>query len=310
MDFQSDRPWLGRWIISSKRLLMRFLWKLLGQEFVLREERTLKILSQHQYALETLEADILRLHRLRLQLSQKEESPESLRSPSPPVSWDRLAYTGRLRGDENYLARSATDLVSVFRDKHPVLDLGCGPGTFLSLFREAQIPAYGVDANEEAVKTCLDRGLRAERADAVEHLLSLPENSLGGIASFHLVEHLDAEALEALLTLSLSRLRPGGQIVIETPDPRSLLVLSQDFFKDPSHLRPLHPEGLLILMEEIGFVEVRIQGRFPFGANEKLPAPPKDASSYLRDLVKALNEHLCSFRSVVLYGKKTLSSHG
>ncbi len=53
-------------------------------------------------------------------------------------------------------------------------------------------------------------------------------------------------------------LKPGGMAIFETPNPQNLLVGACDFYKDPSHMRPLHPDAQRFLMEYRGFSRVRI----------------------------------------------------
>lgn len=305
-NYISHRPLWGGLIVRAKRFLLHFLWKMLGPEITTRERQLLNLFEEQRFVLEGLLCNVSRLDRIYTRLYAQQDTSPSPPSfgPSHPISWNKLQYKNRLRGDESYISNASRDLVAFFQDHHPVLDLGCGPGLFLSLLHEARIQAYGVDVDEDAVLHCLDNGLQAERAEAREHLMSLEPDLLGGIFASHLFEHLDADSLESVLELCLSRLRPSGRILIETPDPRSLWVFSQDFYRDPSHMRPLHPEGLTVLMEQIGFLDISHEGRFPFGPEERLPEPPGDAPIYLHDLVKRLNEHLCEFRSFVVRAQK------
>ena len=55
------------------------------------------------------------------------------------------------------------------------------------------------------------------------------------------------------------QLRPGGVIILETPNPENLSVSSHWFFLDPTHRNPLPPVTLAWLVRERGFVDPRIE---------------------------------------------------
>jgi 2-polyprenyl-3-methyl-5-hydroxy-6-metoxy-1,4-benzoquinol methylase len=151
------------------------------------------------------------------------------------------------------------------------LDVGCGRGEWLALAAGRRCPASGIDANPVAVDHCRSRGLRAEAGDAVEFLRAAPEETLGVVTMFHVVEHLPAEYLLTLLPLVFRKLRPGGLIAIETPNPGNLLMGSHYFWNDPTHRRPL-PEALLTFMLEFaGFAVIRRASLNPFPPEDRLP---------------------------------------
>ena len=88
---------------------------------------------------------------------------------------------------------------------------------------------------------------------------------------FHVVEHLPPEHLLALLPLIARKLRAGGLLAIETPNPGNLLMGSHYFWNDPTHRRPL-PEALLrFMLEYTGFAVIEASGLNPFPAENHLP---------------------------------------
>lgn len=177
-------------------------------------------------------------------------------------------------------------------DPHePVLDLGSGRGEWLEVLKKAGVEAYGVELNEHFVSSCLDRGLEVRRAEAVEHLASVPEGSLAAVTAFHLAEHLPVEQLLELVDLSVRALRPGGMLIVETPNPDNLVVGASTFYLDPSHVRPLNADFLRFLVASRGFVEVEV--RFLHSAAGL--HPPDTASPWASDLlplVAAINDRL------------------
>lgn len=133
------------------------------------------------------------------------------------------------------------------------LDLGCGRGEWLELLGENGFDASGVDLDEGMLAACRERGLSVEMADALERLASLPDNSLSVISAFHVVEHLPFEVLQTLVAQCERVLRPGGLLIMETPNPENLVVGTNHFYLDPSHLKPIPHQLLAFLVEYHGF---------------------------------------------------------
>lgn len=65
---------------------------------------------------------------------------------------------------------NADDLTVVERCRGPVLDVGCGPGRFVSALAERGIPALGVDLAPTAVRLTRGRGGSALRRDVFARL--------------------------------------------------------------------------------------------------------------------------------------------
>jgi SAM-dependent methyltransferase len=184
----------------------------------------------------------------------------------------------------------------------PVLDLGCGRGEALALLHDHGIEARGVDDSARMVATCRARGLAADQGDLFAALAAAPPGSLGAVTSFHVVEHLPIGALDRLVRLAWGALRPGGVLVLETPSPLSLVVAARNFWLDPTHVRPVHPESLRLMYELAGFDPIERLDLRPFAAAERLPeidlarlAPEQRA---LADAVNRLRDHL----DELLYG--------
>ncbi len=191
---------------------------------------------------------------------------------------------------------------SQFRGSGEVLDLGCGRGEALALLGARGIPARGVDSNAEMVARCGEKKLAAEVGDLFEVLAGATAESLGGVISFHVIEHLPAAALEQLVLLSWRALEPGGVLILETPSPLSLVVGARNFWLDPTHQRPVHPESLELLFEEAGFEGVERIDRQPFADSERLPElPTAELTGDVQRLAHEIN-HLRDQLDSLLYG--------
>jgi SAM-dependent methyltransferase len=148
----------------------------------------------------------------------------------------------------------------------PLLDIGCGRGEWLELLREWNIPASGVDSNRALVESGRERGLPIIEADLMEHLRRLPDESLGALTGFHIIEHLPLETLLRLLDESVRVLKPGGLVIFETPNPENVLVGSCNFYFDPTHRNPLPAPVMKFFLESRGLNGVRIMRLNPSDA--------------------------------------------
>ena len=122
-----------------------------------------------------------------------------------------------------------------------VLDIGCGRGEFLEQLRSRGLSPVGVDTNVAAIDEVLAQDLDGICADAFDYLTAQPDAALDGAVMFHLVEHMPISATAGLLDLLHRKVRPGGLLVIETPNPENLRVGSHTFWLDPTHVRPVPP---------------------------------------------------------------------
>lgn len=185
----------------------------------------------------------------------------------------------RYRGTEEEIAERISRFLPNLEGRGEVLDLGCGRGEALAVLRGRDIAARGVDLSASMVAECHRKGLTAEEGDLLEYLGSVPAGRFGGIVSFHVIEHLPPEVLDRLVRLAWRALRPGGVLILETPNPLSLVVAARNFWLDPTHKRPVHPESLKLSLELAGFDPVERVDLRPFPEVERLPEIRLDALS-------------------------------
>lgn len=210
-----------------------------------------------------------------------------------------LELERRFRGTEDEIRDRISYAIPSLRDaaEHGgVLDLGCGRGETLAALADAGIPARGVDASASMVDRCRERGLEADEGDLFEMLAGVEEGSLGGVVSFHVVEHLPPESLDRLARLAFRALAPGGSLILETPNPLSVVVAARSFWIDPTHRRPVHPDTLQLLVRLAGFDPVERLDLRPFPPESRLPeidlAPLPEAQRALADRVNRLRDRL------------------
>jgi O-antigen chain-terminating methyltransferase len=287
---------------TSERLSER-----LDQAFE-RLARSEERLAETSRALEAVERGgneqeerLVRLER-RVRRDASGAAPAAAASPSetsgaadPP---DYFAFEARMRGPRDLVRERQSVYVDDFFDASPVVDLGCGRGEFLELMREAGVEATGVDFDMDMVEECRANGLKAEPADVLGYLGRLDDRSLGGIFSAHLIEHLTPAVLFQLLELAAAKLRAGGLLVVETPNPLSLYALA-NFWSDLSHAQPLHPATLEFLVHQAGFreTELRFLGDVP--EHERLRRVPLPADGALAGAREALDADVDRLNDVV-----------
>lgn len=173
----------------------------------------------------------------------------------------------------------------------PVLELACGRGEFLQLLGEAGLAARGVDSDAGMVEAARAGGLEVTDADALEHLRSLPDDTLHGVFSAHFAEHLQPDVLEQVVAESARVLAPGGTFVAATPNAACLSVLGHDFWRDPTHVRFYEPRLLAFYCVKAG-LEVVETGGNPLnspGAPPESLAPDTSVAADLRpDMVRMI----------------------
>ena len=145
-----------------------------------------------------------------------------------------------------------------FDSECKVADLGCGRGEWLELMAEAGFEAHGVDLDEGMLDDCRERGLSASKEDAFTYLRALSDESIAIVSGFHLAEHLSVDYLHNLVRESLRVLKPGGLLIMETPNAENLIVGANNFYMDPTHKRPIPPLSFSFLMEFYGFARIKI----------------------------------------------------
>lgn len=138
------------------------------------------------------------------------------------------------------------------------VDLGCGRGEWLELMRENGIDVQGIDLDQGMLEAAHESGLNATHGDAIQHLQSLAPESQMLVTAFHLAEHLPFERLHMLVQEALRVLKPGGVLILETPNPENITVGTTTFYIDPTHQRPIPPPLLSFVATYHGFEKVRI----------------------------------------------------
>jgi SAM-dependent methyltransferase len=154
-----------------------------------------------------------------------------------------------------------------FKDRTRVLDLACGDGDFVEMLTEQGISATGVDLDPKACEAVRSRGLDVICQDVLDYLERVEPESIDGIFSAHLVEHLNYRQVLRMLELGLRVLKPGGILVLVTPNVRSMYAHLESFYKHFGHISFYHPELLCFFLDYVGFAQPQM------GENPRMATP-------------------------------------
>jgi O-antigen chain-terminating methyltransferase len=208
----------------------------------------------------------LRLVRQRAALSfapAPNPEPETHRERTAAGFVDYVRFSERFRGPQECVRERQRFYLPYFQACADVLDLGCGRGEFLEMMKEAGVRARGVELDPELAAACRAKGLEVEAADLFAYLPAVAGESLDGVFSAHVIEHLPGERLPELIRTAAGKLRRGGILAIETPNPECLAIFATHFYLDPTHVRPVPPRLLSFYLEEAGFGRIEIRQLSP-----------------------------------------------
>ena len=152
-----------------------------------------------------------------------------------------------------------------------ILDVGCGSGVFASRMTELGAKVTAVDSNKKVV----DYGTEHFARDGLEFRLGLldeldlADDSYDAAACLEVVEHVFAEQADKLLADLRRILRPGGRLLMTTPNYRGLWPLvewASDRFgkrhhplREGRHINFYHRARLRADLERAGFEVERVR---------------------------------------------------
>lgn len=181
-------------------------------------------------------------------------------------------YAANPEESHQYLYKPVSRLLEELPAKAMVLDLGCGNGTFLSLFRGRGWELYGSDLSPTAIEIAQRNfpEIRFSLADAQ----SLSGDLANRLEMFDLV--ISTEVIEhiydprSFLRTCNRLLKPGGALILTTPYHgylKNLLLaltgkMDQHFtvLWDHGHIKFWSEKTICEALFEAGFVDIRVTG--------------------------------------------------
>jgi SAM-dependent methyltransferase len=156
-------------------------------------------------------------------------------------------------------------IADVPRDSH-VLEIGCGPGYLLEYLRSKGFShVEGIDISAEQVALAVQRECHAKVADVFEEL-SRHDATLSLILAFDVVEHFSKEENLQLFGAMRRALRPGGLVVLQTPNGGALFG-GQIIYGDLTHMTIFNPNSLSQLLRRTGFTDIVFRESAPVAKN-------------------------------------------
>ena len=210
--------------------------------------------------------------------------------PKPPVAAGIeglddafLRYIGVQSETQRYIQEG---YLAWFAGCSRVVDLGCGDGDFLALLQENGHECLGVDGDSRAAQRVRELGLPVIQADVLAWLAAEADAieqgkrpGWDGLFCAHLVEHLPYTSVLELCQQAGRILRPGGVIVLATPNVAAIHAHLDGYYKHFGHITFYHPDLLSFFLDYTGFAIVET------GANERVP------STLFFPVIRELNEH-------------------
>jgi 2-polyprenyl-3-methyl-5-hydroxy-6-metoxy-1,4-benzoquinol methylase len=149
-----------------------------------------------------------------------------------------------------------------------VLDVGCGPGALLWDITE-QNEVHGVDLNGDQLEIALRNGFVDCRVcNLGVEVLPYSSEMFDVVLCGETLEHV--MATEQLLAELHRVLKPGGQVIVTTPNVRTLQSIALLLFcNEPSpaaalpgsfHCRDFTTKSLMKAMEQAGFSRIELRG--------------------------------------------------
>jgi 2-polyprenyl-3-methyl-5-hydroxy-6-metoxy-1,4-benzoquinol methylase len=191
-----------------------------------------------------------------------------------------------------------------------VLDVGCGTGDFLFRMHQLGWSVTGVDFDGEAIANAKSKYgfdlLHSDLAGA-----QFPDNSFDAVTMHHVIEHVPEPV--ALLTEAEHILKPGGRLVVTTPNIQSL---GHSLFKDcwrglepPRHLQIFTLQALRHCAQQAGFKKIEVKSSaanadavigasFGIGEAKKRMTCSRAASEI--NILRALRCSLLQYREALL----------
>jgi ubiquinone/menaquinone biosynthesis C-methylase UbiE len=148
--------------------------------------------------------------------------------------------------------------------KITILDIGCNTGRGGTVLRE-QFPnatIIGLDVVQDRLNKITPGIYSSTLCESITEQMSLGDGAVDYIVAGEVIEHIESNHLDQVLTNFNRILKKGGKLLMTTPNPHSFLVkLGKDsVFNDPSHLSIMSIDTLTSLLKKNGFSEVKILG--------------------------------------------------
>ncbi|MEV5961606.1 class I SAM-dependent methyltransferase [Kribbella sp. NPDC051952] len=172
--------------------------------------------------------------------------------------------------EQEYLATFREDVrrIRQYIPSGRILEVGCGYGYFLQAALDAGYDAYGIDLSPAAVKWAAMRHPGRVFRGLLEEVPEIQDQQYDVIFGSHLIEHLTDPG--DLLATASRLLKPGGLMVLVTPNIKSLLSRVSGSrwvsFKIPEHVSYYDPGTITTLLNRNGYTVRTVDSAYQYYA--------------------------------------------
>lgn len=268
-------------------------------KLIQQEEEIQKLYSENTF-------NSSRLRRIERQLRNKDitiKEPHYITSVQEKIDFDYFLFEERYRGSEDQIRERLSIYTKYFKGKHNILDIGCGRGEFLEILKHEGITAIGLEVDEDMIMICEEKQLHVVNQDAISYLESIEDCSLGGIILTQVIEHLSPNQLINLIQLAYQKLEKDAYFIAETINPQSLIVFTEAYFMDLSHIRMIHPLTLKFLVEGEGFKQTELCYLSKVGEELRIPQV-ENLPVEFNEAIGKLNDVVYGYRDYAIVGRK------
>lgn len=183
-----------------------------------------------------------------------------------PAGYDAAYYLSRKASDEGHAEQVIIRDLAGEHGRGAVIDVGCGVGELLDILGPRR--GIGIDTNAMAIDMATEAfpDHQFRLGDACN--LGVEPGSVDCIVSCHLFEHLSDP--QAALAAWHAALRPGGRLVIATPNGRSA---HPEIFHDDDHKHIYTGDELAAMVARANFTVERILTVLPWGVPALMKVP-------------------------------------
>jgi ubiquinone/menaquinone biosynthesis C-methylase UbiE len=194
-------------------------------------------------------------------MSRKKQQDFAYESIEPGY-YDAIFYKGRGIQSQWHRFKFAKIKDHLPSNAQNILDVGCGPGTFIGNFLPPSIKGFGIDIANPQIEF-------AKKKYPFSHLrfigiegdtLPFEDGFFDSVTCIELIEHLPIEKIDSLLKEIKRVLRPGGALLLTTPNYGSAWPLIEFFVNKLSpvsyahqHISKFRKKSLINLLRTHGF---------------------------------------------------------
>jgi len=183
--------------------------------------------------------------------------------------------------DPDRLEQTKYEVMYLENIKGKLLDVGCGSGEFINYMNRSSWETIGIDFDEKAVSAARSKGLNVKLGNLNEQ--KFPNNNFDAITIAHVIEHIYDPVV--LLKECFRILKPGGKLIIATPNNESL---GHKYFKEnwrglepPRHIHIFSSKSLIRTINKSGFTKFKCFttsriSRFIYRASKDIQGTNKD----------------------------------